>query len=65
MMENEIIETIINEKEKSNQYMDEQTIDRSINNIVEINDNNSIFLEKIKAIQDLIKKESSNKKLRK
>lgn len=65
MMENEIIETKINDKEKSNQYMDEQTIDRNINNIVEINDNNSVFLEKIKAIQDLIKKESSNKKLRK
>jgi hypothetical protein len=64
-MENEIIETKINDKEKSNQYADEQTIDRNINNIVEINDNNSVFLEKIKAIQDLIKKESSNKKLRK
>lgn len=65
MMENEIIETKINDKEKSNQYTDEQTIDRNINIIVEINDNNSVFLEKIKAIQDLIKKESSNKKLRK
>ena len=65
MMENEIIETKIIDKEKSNQYGDEQTIDRSINNIVKINDNNSIFLGKIKAIQDLIKKESSNKKLRK
>ena len=65
MMENEIIETKIIDKEKSNQYADEQTIDRNINNEVKINDNNSVFLEKIKAIQDLIKKESSNKKLRK
>ena len=62
-MENETIQSEFEDKEESNQFTDEQKIDKNINNIIEINNKNSIFLEKIKNIQDLIKKESSNKKL--
>ena len=62
-MKNEIINPEIKNKEESLQYMDEQKIDRNIDNKIEINKNNSFFLEKVKNIQKLIKKEFSYKKM--
>ncbi len=62
-MKNEIINPEIKNKEESLQYMDEQKFDRNIDNKIEINKNNSFFLEKVKNIQKLIKKEFSYKKM--
>ena len=62
-MKNEIINPEIKNKEESLQYMDEQKFDRNIGNKIEINKNNSFFLEKVKNIQKLIKKEFSYKKM--
>ena len=62
-MKNEVINPEIKNKEESLQYMDEQKFDRNIDNKIEINKNNSFFLEKVKNIQKLIKKEFSYKKM--